>query len=243
MITLEVLDPGPLAVVEDLGRPGLAHVGVTRSGAADRRSRAGQPSGGQPEDRATVEITLGGFRARIHGGTVEVVVTGADATPAVDGIPFGVNSVRRLLPGQALSLATPATGLRSYLAVRGGIDVPAVLGSRSYDTLSGIGPPPLRTGDRIPVGAPGRGHPRLDGAPVAPIGTAALEVRVTPARATTGSSTPGRPGAHPVGDLRTQRPGGHPAGRGAAAPAVARAPNYPARARPAALSRSPAASR
>jgi len=181
VITLEVLDPGPLAVVEDLGRPGLAHVGVTPSGAADRRSHAlANRLVANPEDRATVEITLGGFRARIHGGTVEVVVTGADATPAVDGIPFGVNSVRRLLPGQALSLATPATGLRSYLAVRGGIDVPAVLGSRSYDTLSGIGPPPLRTGDRIPVGAPGRGHPRLDGAPVAPIGTAALEVRVTP---------------------------------------------------------------
>ncbi len=180
MTILEVLDPGPLAVVEDLGRPGLAHVGVTRSGAADRRSHAlANRLVANPEDRATVEITLGGFRARIHGGTVEVAVTGADATPAVDGIPFGVNSVRRLLPGQVLSLATPATGLRSYLAVRGGIDVPAMLGSRSYDTLSGIGPPPLRTGDRVPAGEPGRGHPRLDAAPVAPIGAAALEVRVT----------------------------------------------------------------
>ena len=175
MTVLEVLDPGPLAVVEDLGRPGLAHVGVTRSGAADRRSHAlANRLVANPEDRATVEITLGGFRARIHGGTVEVAVTGADAVPAVDGIPFGVNSVRRLLPGQVLSLATPATGLRSYLAVRGGVDVPAVLGSRSYDSLSGIGPPPLRTGDRVPVGEPDREHPRLDAVPVAPIGGGTL---------------------------------------------------------------------
>ena len=180
MIALEVLAPGPLAIVEDLGRTGLAHLGVTRSGAADRRSHAlANRLVANSADRATIEITLGGFRARLHGGAVDIAVTGADATPAVDGIPFGLNSVRRLAPGQVLSMATPATGLRSYLAVRGGIDAPAVLGSRSYDTLSGLGPAPLRPGDRIPLGRPGADFPQLDAAPVTPIGTATLEVRVT----------------------------------------------------------------
>ncbi|MGB6455561.1 MAG: biotin-dependent carboxyltransferase family protein, partial [Streptosporangiaceae bacterium] len=56
--------------------------------------------------------------------------------------------------GSLLRLGAPAVGLRSYLAVAGGIDVPLVLGSRSADRLSGLGPPPLRPGDRLPVGRP-----------------------------------------------------------------------------------------
>jgi biotin-dependent carboxylase-like uncharacterized protein len=181
VITLEVLDTGPLALVEDLGRPGLAHVGVTRSGAADRRSHTlANRLVANPDGCAAVEITLGGFRARVDGGTVAIAVTGADAAPAVDGIPFGLNSVRYVLPGQLISLRRPVTGLRSYLGVRGGIAVPAVLGSRSHDTLSGLGPPPLRAGDTIPVGESAGNFPELDQAPVRPVAGGSVDLRVVP---------------------------------------------------------------
>lgn len=177
MIALEVLQPGPLALVQDLGRPGLAHIGVPGSGAADRRShRLANRLVANADDSATVEITLGGFTARVHGGTVDIAVTGAQAHPAVDGIPFGTNTVHRMRDGQVLSLATAQSGVRSYLAVRGGIAVDPVLGSRSYDTLSGIGPPPLRAGDVLGVGRPAGDFPRVE---LAPVRAPGAEVAVT----------------------------------------------------------------
>ncbi|MGI9124044.1 MAG: biotin-dependent carboxyltransferase family protein [Mycobacterium sp.] len=179
MSALEVLTTGPLAVVQDLGRPGLAHIGVSDSGAADRRSHnLANRLVANPLDRATIEITAGGFSVRVLGDGVDVVVTGADAGPLVDGIPFGLNSVRRLRPGQVLSLGMPSAGLRSYLGVRGGIDVTPVLGSRSYDTLSGIGPAPLRPGDQIPVGRAPEDFPELELAPVAPVSAGTVDLRV-----------------------------------------------------------------
>ncbi|WP_431234697.1 biotin-dependent carboxyltransferase family protein [Mycolicibacterium psychrotolerans] len=181
MIALEVLRTGPLALLEDLGRPGLAHVGVTRSGAADRTAhRLANRLVANPDDRATVEITLGGFAARVHGGDVDIAVTGADADPAVNGIPFGNNSIHRVHAGEVISLGAPHTGLRSYLAVRGGIDAEAVLGSRSYDTMSGIGPRPLRAGDVLAVGPQSEQYPELNQAPVAAIAAGRIELRVVP---------------------------------------------------------------
>lgn len=178
---IEVLTAGPLVLVEDLGRPGLAHVGVTRSGAADRRAHAlANRLLANPAEAATLEITLGGFSARIHGGPFHIAVTGADACPALDGIPFGLNSIQRVTDGQMLTLQTPATGLRSYLGVRGGIDVIPVLGSRSYDTLSGIGPPPPRPGDVLPLGAAAAEFPDVDQAPVAPITGDPATLRLVP---------------------------------------------------------------
>lgn len=181
MIALQVLRTGPRALVEDLGRPGLAHAGVSRSGAADRRSHAlANRLVANPADRATIETTLGGFSARVLGGVVEVAITGADAHPSVDGVPFGINSVRRVRSGQVISLGAPGAGLYSYLAVRGGIAVDPVLGSRSHDTLSGIGPPPLRVGDTLPVGHPAAGFPELDQAPLARITHGPVDLRVVP---------------------------------------------------------------
>jgi biotin-dependent carboxylase-like uncharacterized protein len=178
---LEVLRAGPLTLVQDLGRPGLAHLGVGRSGAADRRAHAlANRLVANPDDRATLEITLGGFSAQLRGGPVAIAVTGADADPCVDGIPFGINSVRLLQPGQILSLNTSRTGLRSYLAVRGGIAVEPVLGSRSYDTLSQIGPPPLRPGDAVQVGRAGEAFPELEQAPVEPITGDRVTLTVVP---------------------------------------------------------------
>lgn len=179
MITLEVRHTGPLALVEDLGRPGLAHIGVTRSGAADRRAhRLANRLLVNPEDRATIEVTLGGFSARVVGGDLDITVTGADARPAIDGIPFGLNSVAHIREGQVVSLGVPRSGLRSYLGVRGGIAVAPILGSRSYDTLSSIGPPPLRPGDALPVGEPAGNFPELEQAPVAAISEGLVALRV-----------------------------------------------------------------
>jgi biotin-dependent carboxylase-like uncharacterized protein len=181
MTTLEIMRTGPLALVEDLGRPGLAHMGVTRSGAADRRSHTlANRLVANPNDRATIEVTFGGFTARVRGGDIAIAVTGADADPAVNGVPFGTNSIQYARDGQVISLGAPRSGLRSYLAVRGGIEVEPVLGSRSYDVMSAIGPRPLRPGDVLGVGAHTEDFPELDQAPVAAIADDLLELLVVP---------------------------------------------------------------
>lgn len=169
--TLEVVATGPLALVEDLGRPGLLDVGVPRAGALDRGAavRANRLVG-NARDAAVVEVTLGGLVVRADGHLV-VAVTGAPvglevvapadespgpAAPAPDDVvlarpamdaPFAVPD------GAALVVGTPEVGVRSYLAVRGGLDAPTVLGSRAVDLLSRLGAP-LAAGDRVPVGPP-----------------------------------------------------------------------------------------
>jgi biotin-dependent carboxylase-like uncharacterized protein len=179
MTALQILSTGPLALVEDLGRSGLAHLGVTRSGAADRHSHAlANRLVANPADRATVEVTFGGFSARLAGDAVAIAVTGADADPAVNGVPFGTNSIQHVVAGDVITLGRPRSGLRSYLAVRGGIDVVPVLGSRSYDVLSGIGPAPLRAGDALLVGTHPIAYPELEQAPVAAIENGTVDLHV-----------------------------------------------------------------
>ena len=157
----------------------MAHLGVTRSGAADRRSHTlANRLVANPDDRATIEVTLGGFSARVRGGAVDVAVTGADSHPSVGLTPFGANSIQRVQDGEVISLGVPRAGLRSYLAVRGGIDVTPVLGSRSYDVMSAIGPLPLEPGDVLPIGAHTEKYPELDQAPVAPISEQLVELLV-----------------------------------------------------------------
>lgn len=181
MTTLEILRSGPLALVEDLGRAGLAHLGVGRSGAADRRSHTlANRLVANPDDWATVEVTFGGFSARVRGGDVDIAVTGADTDPTVNGIMVGTNSIHHVRDGQVISLGTPRAGLRTYLAVRGGVCVEPVLGSRSYDVMSAIGPSPLRAGDVLPVGEHTDDYPELDQAPVAAIEEHLVELRVVP---------------------------------------------------------------
>jgi biotin-dependent carboxylase-like uncharacterized protein len=181
VITLEILRTGPLAVVQDLGRAGLAHLGVGQSGAADRRShKLANRLVANPDDRATVEVTFGGFSARVRGGDVDIAVTGADTNPTVNGKLFGTNSIRHIRDGQVISLGAPGAGLRTYLAVRGGICVEPVLGSRSYDVMSAIGPSPLQAGDELPVGEHTNDYPELDQAPVAAITANPVELLVIP---------------------------------------------------------------
>jgi biotin-dependent carboxylase-like uncharacterized protein len=174
---LEVLASGPATTVQDLGRPGLAHLGVTRSGAADRRAlRLANRLLGNPEGAAGLEVTLGGLAVRCTAD-VDVAVTGAACPVAVDGTPVGRGAVLHVRAGQVLTLGTVTAGLRAYVAVRGGLDVPAVLGSRARDTLAAIGPDPVRDADVLPVGPAPADLPHVDLAPVAdpPTGEVVLD--------------------------------------------------------------------
>jgi biotin-dependent carboxylase-like uncharacterized protein len=149
---IEVVAPGPLTTVQDLGRPGHAALGVCPSGAADRPAllAANRVVGNEPE-AACLEVTFGGLSLRCDPPAV-LAVTGARCPAA----PYG-----EAVETGALQLGRPASGLRSYVAVRGGVDVPPVLDSRSADLLSGIGPPALKPGDRLAVGSDIAGPPRL----------------------------------------------------------------------------------
>lgn len=177
---LEVLDPGMLSLVQDLGRPGQMAIGVSRSGAADRASyELGARLLGNPEGAAAIETTLGGLRVCAHGDLL-VCLTGAAAPGTAGGQPVGHASLVELRDGQELLLGMPSAGLRTYLSVRGGLGVDPVLGSRSSDTMSGLGPAPLSSGDVLPVGPGPRRWPELDVAPVAvPAGEPAV-LAVTP---------------------------------------------------------------
>lgn len=175
-MSLAVLATGPLALVQDLGRPGHAAQGVGTSGAADRGAFAlGNRLVGNPPTAAALEIVLGGLRLRAQR-PVLLALTGAVAPATVDGRPVGHACLLRLATGDMLALSTPPAGLRTYVALRGGVDAPPVLGSRSTDTLSGLGPPPLAAGDTLRLGPPSRPLPDLDSAPVARAGPVALRL-------------------------------------------------------------------
>ena len=163
---LEVLEPGLLTLVEDLGRPGWAHIGVGRAGAADAGAlRLANRLVANPESAAGLEVLLGGLRLRAVGD-LTVALTGAPGPAWLDGRPVGHAAVLELRSGADLLVGTATSGLRTYVSVRGGIDVPPVLGSRSADRLAALGPAPLAAGDLLPVGPAPRDWPVVDLAPV-----------------------------------------------------------------------------
>jgi biotin-dependent carboxylase-like uncharacterized protein len=146
---IEVVRSGPLATVQDVGRAGYAHLGVPLSGAADRPSLClANRLVGNPEDAAGLELTFGGAALRFESAAW-IAVTGA---PLLLGRTATMNAPCHVRAGTTVEFGTPSAGVRTYVAVRGGVEVPAVLGSRSTDVLSGLGPAPLSAGDRLPVG-------------------------------------------------------------------------------------------
>lgn len=171
MSSLEVLATGPLATVQDLGRPGCADLGLGPGGAADRTSlRQVNRLLGNAEGAAAIEVTLGGLVVRARG-TLDVALTGA-ACPATIGVSIeatsrGIGSGMpiRLHDGEVLTLRLASAGLRCYLGVRGGVQVPPVLGSRSTDLLAGVGPEPLAPGRELAVGSNIGAWPGVDVAP------------------------------------------------------------------------------
>lgn len=177
---LEVLEAGPLATVQDLGRVGYAGIGVGASGAADRGSfRLANRLVGNDPGAAAIEVTFGTFAVRVHQD-VTAVVTGATCPVMVDRRGGAMNSTMRLSAGSVLRMGPPVHGLRSYLAVSGGVAVEPVLGSRATDLLSGLGPKPLRPGTNLPVGTASGPLPSIGYAPVADPPGDELVLRVVP---------------------------------------------------------------
>lgn len=175
---LEVLDAGALTTVQDLGRPGWAHLGVPRSGALDQPAlRLANRLVGNPEGAAGLETTLTGVTFRLDRAT-RLAVTGARCVVRVDGRAAGWGAAISAVAGAEVQVGPATEGLRSYVALAGGAVVSSVLGSRATDLLSGLGPPPLRAGDRIPLGAPGGAPQATEAVPLPPSGS--LRIRLGP---------------------------------------------------------------
>ncbi|ROP60621.1 biotin-dependent carboxyltransferase family protein [Curtobacterium sp. PhB115] len=167
MSALTVVRAGPGASVQDLGRPGFSDVGLGAAGAADQGSAAlaNRMVGNLPE-AAVLEALLGSVSLRTDAHVV--AATAGAACPVsvtrADGSVRGAAAfeVLTLAPGDTLHVGAPASGLRVYLAVRGGFAVEPVLGSRSWDTLAQLGPAPVAAGDVLPVGSDAAGWPIVD---------------------------------------------------------------------------------
>ncbi|MEU9079056.1 biotin-dependent carboxyltransferase family protein [Kitasatospora sp. NPDC048538] len=178
---LLVVRPGPLTTVQDLGRRGVAHLGVPRAGALDEPAlRAANRLVGNGPEAAGLETTLGGVALRALGPVV-VAVTGAPSPVRVDGRAAAWGAPVAVPAGALVEVGPATAGVRGYLAVAGGVAVPAVLGSRSADLLSGLGPAPLAAGDRLPVGPPPTPGARPDLVPLpAPPAELVLRLRLGP---------------------------------------------------------------
>lgn len=171
--SVTVLATGALTTSQDAGRPGQAALGIGRSGACDRRSyRLANRLVGNPENAAALEVTFGGLHLHADQDVV-VVTTGARCEAS-----YAHNAPTTLRSAQELRLGTPLSGLRTYVAVRGGFTTELVLGSRSTDVLSGLGPAPLSVGDVLPIGEPQHPAPGVDVAPVADPDAGNVTVRI-----------------------------------------------------------------
>lgn len=176
---LVVVRPGMLTTVQDLGRPGYAHLGVPRSGALDPPAAAlVNRLAGNPPGAAVLETTLDGCALRPRS-TVTAAVGGAPCPVSVGGRPVAWGAPVVVPAGEVLEVGAVVAGVRSYVAVRGGIAVEPVLGSRATDLLSGLGPAPLAEGVVLPLGRPAGPPARVDAAPQ-PGPPAELVLRVAP---------------------------------------------------------------
>ena len=153
----EILFPGPLTTVQDLGRFGYGRYGVASSGALDSFSlRIANLLVDNPEDEACLEITLMGLIAKALTD-LSIAVTGADLRPHLDEKPLGMWRSHILRKGEIISFKGPKSGCRAYLAIGGGIDAPPVMGSKSTNISSRFGGfqgRPLQKGDRLMSDSP-----------------------------------------------------------------------------------------
>ncbi|GAA5048060.1 5-oxoprolinase subunit C family protein [Streptomyces similanensis] len=162
---LVVVRAGALTTVQDGGRPGHAHLGVPRSGALDAPAAAlANRLVGNPRGAAVLETTLDGCALRPRS-PVAVAVTGAPCPVRLDGRPVAWGAPVRVPAGAVLEVGAAVRGVRGYVAVGGGVAVEPVLGSRSTDLLSGLGPAPLTDGTVLPLGPPAGLPAAVDVAP------------------------------------------------------------------------------
>ncbi len=168
MTQVEVLAPGALTTIQDLGRPGWAHIGVPRSGAADRSAlRRANHLVGNDVGAAALETTLAGPRLRF-AARAELALTGAPVRARVGERVVPMNQLFEVAAGDQLRVGNATAGLRTYLAFGGGLAVPLVLGSAATDLLTGLGPDPLARGDLLTLGNNGGGRTIRPPAPEPP---------------------------------------------------------------------------
>ena len=169
-----MISPGFLTTVQDLGRFGWAHFGISASGAADPVAfRAANLLVGNQENAPALEMTLSGGEFAFERAAV-VAVAGSDFSSTVP-----LWQAMEVAGGASLRFGLARGGARCYLAVRGGLDVPLAMGSASVHVMTGVGGRPLRKGDVLAVGdaAVRRPRPPAHNPPVYP-GSALL--RATP---------------------------------------------------------------
>ena len=166
---LTVLRGGAATTVQDLGRWGFQAMGVPVSGACDPDAlRWANRAVGNPDDAAGLEVVAVGPELRVEQDTI-VACTGADMDAHIDGRPMPAGEPVVAREGAVIRCGQTRGGLRSYLAVAGGLDVPVVLGSRSTCLPGGFGGFAGRTltaGDRVAMGrvsgaGPAGGGPSL----------------------------------------------------------------------------------
>lgn len=153
---IEILKAGLLSSVQDLGRTGSRHLGVISAGALDQLAlRVANRLVGNDDNAAAIEITVGlPFSVTFHQAA-RIALTGADCGATLDGTPIHAWWSVPVAAGQTLSLQTSTQAMRAYLAVAGGLDVPALLGSRSTDLKSVFGGAEgraLAEGDKLSIG-------------------------------------------------------------------------------------------
>jgi biotin-dependent carboxylase-like uncharacterized protein len=171
---------GPLTTVQDLGRPGYGHLGVPPGGALDPDAlRLANRLVGNPETAAGLETTFGGLDIVLAEPGC-LAVTGAPAPLTAGGRPAPLYAAIPVPAGGRVALGVPSAGVRSYVAIAGGIAVAPVLGSRATDVLAGLGPPALAPGDVLPVGDPVGEPSTVDSAPAWPPGNGTLRLHPGP---------------------------------------------------------------
>jgi KipI family sensor histidine kinase inhibitor len=162
--SVEVILPGSLSMVQGAPRRGLAGLGVPSGGPADRTTMAlANRLVGNPDQAGAIELAGTGptLRNRSPGHFAVVGAESGAVSWKVDGRPMPADTVVEVGYGQVIGVSAPIRGVRAYLAVSGGFEPPEVLGSVSSDLLSGLPLGPLRTGDVLAVGTPGRPRGRV----------------------------------------------------------------------------------
>lgn len=153
-MSIQILSPGPLTTVQDLGRYGYMKDGFGASGVMDARAASiANLLVGNDRNSAVLEMTWMGITAKVMDRAV-IAFAGGDFAPKINGIPVPMLCALSVLPGDEISVGFAVSGCRCYLAVRGGFDVPVVMGSRSTNIkchLGGFEGRKLAAGDILPV--------------------------------------------------------------------------------------------
>ena len=154
---IEIVNPGPLASIQDLGRTGLRSIGVGSSGAMDARAlRIANRMIGNDDAAAGIEFTYGDFEIRFSE-SVDIAISGAAAEMFIDDVAIPRWWAQTVHAGQCLKAGFSESGMRIYLSVGGGIDVPVVMGACATDLKGGFGGLDgrmLQAGDRLKARRP-----------------------------------------------------------------------------------------